>query len=107
MRTIRNGNAFPKAVKLAALKATKLKANKNRSLQDVAGDFNISKSTLANWKRTAGLSQAVPTGLAAHQAAAAAIKVYNTVVYVDNSGQQVLTASNATHFELRGKKYSL
>jgi len=99
---INNGKAFPKAVKLAALKASKLKANKKRSVAAVAADFNISKSTLCNWKRTAGLNEAVPAGIAAHQKAAATVKAYNTPTVTEYT---TATGTTVRTIAYRGRTY--
>ena len=104
MTTIRNGNAYPKAVKLAALKASKRKGS---SVAKVAADFNIGKGTLGAWRRQAGIQGPTPVGIAAHIKAAAAIKAYNEVEYLDNAGQVTLTPSNATSFRLRGNVYQV
>ena len=83
MALIRNGREYPKALKKAVLRAVK----KSQSNSQIAEDFNISKGTVSVWKRRASLQRAVPTGLARHQAAAAALKAYNTpTVNVDSHG---------------------
>jgi len=83
MAIIRNGKAYPKALKKAVLKASK----GTRSTNEVAEDFNISKGTVQTWRRQASIQRAVPTGLARHQAAAAALKAYNTpTVQTDSHG---------------------
>ena len=102
MSTIKNGTAYPKAVKSAALKATKLKANRNRSVSAIANDFGISAGTLSTWKRVAGLNKPQPAGLAAHHAAQAAIATYNTPTVVDYVTTNGLTAQC---IQLRGKMY--
>ncbi len=102
MTTIRNGVAFPKAVKLAALKAAKAKRNSKRSVAAIAADFGVSPSTLSNWKRAAGLNKPQPTGLARHQAAQAAIQAYNTPTIVDYTTP---SGSTAQCLELRGKRF--
>ena len=117
MRTnkeIGNRKAFPKAVKQAALKASKAKANKNRSVGAIAEDFNVSKATLCLWRRKAGLSQAVPTGFAKHQAAQAATKIFNTpeayfLSTIDGSRVvcDINNAKKATHIAFRGKTYKV
>ena len=104
MKEIRNGRAYPQALKKAALKASK---SKKVSVASVANDFNISSATLCIWRRQAKIQGPTPSGLAAHQCAAAAIKAYNTIEYIDNKGQKTLTPSNATSFNLRGKTYSV
>jgi transposase-like protein len=73
---IKNGRAYPQALKLAALKASKSK--KAKSAGAIADDFNISKSTLTLWRRKAGIQRPQPTGLAKHVSDKAAEKAYNT-----------------------------
>jgi len=78
MAIIRNGRAYPKALKKAVLKASKgIQSN-----SEVAEDFNISKGTVQTWRRKASIQQPVPAGLARHQAAQAALKAYNTPTLV-------------------------
>ena len=100
MTPIKNGKAYPKSVKLAALKATKLKANRNRSVASIAADFNVAPATLNTWRRQAGISAAQPAQLAAHQKAAAAIKAFNTPTVIYDDGGIVVQG-----IELRGKMY--
>jgi len=100
MTLIKNGRAFPKAVKLAAIKATKLKSNKGRSVAAIAADFNVAPQTLNTWRRQAGTAAPQPTQLAAHQAASAAIKAFNTPTIIYDAGGLVVQG-----IELRGKVY--
>ena len=81
MKLIRNGKAYPKSLKLAALKASQ---NASASTSVVAREFNIGKSTLVTWRRQAKIAAALPAGLAAHQKAAAATKAYNTPIINPN-----------------------
>ena len=108
MRTIQNGTSYPKALKSAALKAAKLavKPRTARSVAAVAADFNVAPSTLSTWKRVAKLNKAQPVGLARHQAAAAAIKVFNTPTAVAADGTPC-DAAKATHIQFRGKTYKV
>ena len=66
---------YPKALKLAAVKASR---SSSTSLSETAAMFNISPSTVALWRRAAGVQGAVPKGLATFQASQAKIKVHNT-----------------------------
>ena len=66
---------YPKALKLAAVKQSK--SNKT-SLSQTAAMFNISTSTVALWRRSAGVQGAVPVGLARYQATIAKMKAHNT-----------------------------
>ena len=106
MRTtneIGNRRAYPKALKLAALKASKKakKATKRVTVGAVAASFNISPITLNTWKRQAGIAAAQPSGLAAHQKAQAAIKAYNTpTVKTVESAKGLVTS-----IMYRGKSY--
>ena len=102
MAVIGNGYKFPKAVKLAALKASKLKGKNSRSVAKVAADFNMSKSTLGAWRRQAKIQEPVPAGIAAHIKAAAAIKEYNTPTIVDYTTK---SGSTAQAIRLKGVLY--
>jgi transposase-like protein len=95
---------YPRGLHLAAVKASR---KKGTSVSQVADMFNVHKSTVCAWRRAAKVQGPVPAGLARHQAAAAAIKAFNTPILLDNNGQQVLTAANATHLKFRGKTYKL
>ena len=107
---IKNGRAYPKALKLAALKATKSKKNRARTTAEIAADFNVHPMTLSTWKRTAGISKPQPPQLAAHQAAQAAIKVFNTPTLLRNGAStdhmgNPISPTQATHIQFRGKLY--
>ena len=66
---------YPKAMRLAAVKASK---SSKASVSEVAAMFNISSSTVSTWRRDAGVQGAVPAGLARFQATAAHAKSHNT-----------------------------
>jgi len=76
IKTIKNRRAYPAALKMAALKASKGKKAKSNAA--IADDFNIHKSTLGNWRRAAGIQRPQPTGLARHNSDQKAEKAHNT-----------------------------
>ena len=76
---IKNGRAYPEALKKAALKASKAK---KATVASVANDFNISKATLGAWRRQAGIQGPTPSGIARHIQASVAVKAYNTIKYI-------------------------
>jgi len=102
MKTIRNGSRFTTATKMATLKASKAKYNKGRSIGAIAADFGVAGATLRGWRRVAGLSQAQPAGLKAHQAAQTAIKAYNTPTIESYTTKTGDTAQCIMH---RGRRY--
>ena len=99
MSIIKNGRAYPKSLKLAALKASK---SKKASVASVAADFNISEGTLGTWRRQAKIQGAVPVGIAAHIKAAAAVKAYNTPTITDYTTK---TGKTAQGIMLKGVLY--
>jgi len=103
MAIIRNGSAYPAQLRKAAVKASK---RTKQSLREVAADFNVAPSTLSTWKRIAGLNKPQPAGLAAHQAAAAAVKAFNTPTLKGPTNTLgVVVPATATEIEFRGKTY--
>lgn len=100
--TIGQRTTYPRAMRLAVLKD-----HKKTNTAVVARNYNVSPSTVNNWAKKANKSKPQPKQLAAHQAAAAAIKAYNTPTLVDNRGQSALTPANATHIKFRGKTYAI
>jgi transposase-like protein len=98
MQTIKNRRAYPKALKLAAIKAAK---TTSRTTAQIAEDFNISKATVCTWKRTAGIAKPQPQGLHRYQSALAQIKRYNTPEVITQE-----TPNGAqTVIEYQGKTY--
>ena len=65
--------SYPKALRVAAVKA-----HAKTNTAKVAESFNVSPSTVCRWASAASKAKAQPKQLAAHQAAAAAIKAFNT-----------------------------
>ena len=65
--------SYPKALRVAAVKA-----HAKTSTSKVAESFNVSPSTVCRWAAASNKAKTQPKQLAAHQAAAAAIKAYNT-----------------------------
>ena len=100
MTYIKNGTAYPRAMRKAVI--TAVQSSTSRSISQIAKDYNVSPSTVSKWKNAAGLSNPQPKGLAAHRKAAAAIKAYNTPTiseYVNENGEK------ATCIIYRGRKY--
>ena len=101
-------SSYPKATRIAVVKS-----HTTATTAEVARDFNISPSTVNKWAREAKLAKPQPTQLARHQAAAAAIKAFNTPIayYLGSKGEQIVcdvnNSSAATHIDFRGKTYKV
>jgi len=100
MTYIKNGTAYPRAMRKAVI--TAIQSVTPKSIAQVAKDYNVSTSTVSRWKSSAGLNGPQPAGLAAHRKAAKAIKAFNTPTvseYITENGDK------ATCIIYRGKKY--
>ena len=107
MNTIGQRRAYPRALRVAAVKAMSTKSGLKRQTSEIAADFNIHKSTLASWARQAKVARQQPAQLTAYQANVAAVKAYNTPTPCLHDGTPVSNPSDATHLNFRGKVVAL
>ena len=90
--TIGQRTTYPRAMRVAVLKD-----HKKTNTAVVARNYNVSPSTVNNWAKKANKAKPQPKQLAAHQAAAAAIKAYNTPTVVEENGVTTITYQGKTY----------